>query len=61
MIKCKNCSFSFEGNYCSNCGQTAKTERISFKFLWEDIQHGILHYDKGIVYTVKQLFLNLDM
>lgn len=57
MIKCKNCSFSFEGNYCNNCGQTAKTERISFKFLWEDVQHGILHYDKGIVYTAKQLFL----
>lgn len=25
-------------------------------FLWHDIQHGLLHFDKGIFYTTRQLF-----
>lgn len=57
MIECKNCGHRFEGNFCNHCGQSAKTGRIDIKFLWEDIHHGILHYDKGIVYSAKQLFL----
>ncbi len=57
MTKCKNCGHRFEGNYCNHCGQAAKTGRINLMFLWEDIHHGILHYDKGITYSIKQLFL----
>lgn len=56
MIKCKNCGHLFEGRYCNYCGQSAKTDRINSKFLWEDIEHGILHYDKGMAHTIKQLF-----
>ncbi len=57
MIKCKNCGHHFEGNFCNHCGQSAKTGRINLMFLWEDIHHGLLHYDKGITYSGKQLFL----
>lgn len=57
MTTCKNCGHQFTGNFCNHCGQNAKTSRIDAAFLWEDVQHGILHYDKGILYTVKQLFL----
>lgn len=57
MTTCKNCGHRFEGRYCNHCGQSAKTHRIDAKFLWEDIQHGIIHYDKGITYTLKQLYL----
>lgn len=56
MITCKNCGNLFEGNYCNQCGQSAKTKRINYEFLWEDIQHGLLHYDKGIGYSLKKLF-----
>ncbi|MCU7617199.1 DUF3667 domain-containing protein [Chryseobacterium sp. PBS4-4] len=56
MTICKNCGNSFEGNYCNQCGQSAKTKRINHEFLWEDIQHGLLHYDKGIGYSLKKLF-----
>ncbi len=56
MTTCKNCGNSFEGNYCNHCGQSAKTRRINHEFLWEDIQHGLLHYDKGIGYSLKKLF-----
>lgn len=57
MVECKNCSNEFEGNYCNQCGQPASTHRINFKFLWHDIQHGLFHFDKGIVYSVGQLCL----
>ncbi|CAA7390366.1 hypothetical protein CHRY9393_02670 [Chryseobacterium fistulae] len=48
----------FGGNYCNHCGQSANTKRINAEFLWEDIQHGIFHYDKGIGYSLKKLFEN---
>src|SRR6218665_3469561 len=56
MTKCKNCGNSFNENYCNQCGQSAKTKRINYEFLWEDIEHGLLHYDKGIGYSLKKLF-----
>lgn len=56
MTTCKNCGNLFDGNYCNQCGQSAKTKRINYEFLWEDIQHGLLHYDKGIGYSLKKIF-----
>jgi len=55
MITCKNCGKEFEGNYCNQCGQSASTHRINFKFLWHDIQHGLFHFDKGILFSLWQL------
>ena len=56
MTKCKNCGNVFDGKYCNNCGQSASVKRIDHEFLWDDIQHGILHYDKGLGYSLKKLF-----
>lgn len=55
-IICKNCKHVFHGHYCNNCGQTAETHKINAHFLWHDIQHGLFHFDKGILYSFKQLF-----
>lgn len=55
-IICKNCHQVFKGHYCNNCGQPADTHKINAHFLWHDIQHGLLHFDKGILYSLKQLF-----
>ncbi|MBJ2124119.1 DUF3667 domain-containing protein [Flavobacterium sp. IB48] len=55
-IICKNCHQIFKGHYCNNCGQAAETHKINAHFLWHDIQHGLLHFDKGILYSLKQLF-----
>ncbi|HSY76139.1 MAG TPA: DUF3667 domain-containing protein [Bacteroidia bacterium] len=54
-ITCKNCGFHYKGNFCSNCGQSAETHEMNFHFLWHDIQHGLLHVDKGLFYTIKEL------
>jgi Protein of unknown function (DUF3667) len=53
---CKNCGTSFKGNYCPDCGQTADTHRLNHHFVWHDIQHGLFHFDKGVLYTGKELF-----
>ena len=53
---CLNCNAALQGNYCSNCGQSAETHRINTHYLWHDIEHGLLHLDKGILFTTKELF-----
>lgn len=55
-ITCKNCGQIFKGHFCNNCGQTAETHKINAHFLWHDIQHGLLHFDAGIPYSLQQLF-----
>ncbi|RZJ98961.1 MAG: DUF3667 domain-containing protein [Flavobacterium sp.] len=56
MPTCKNCNTVFNDNFCGNCGQSADTHPINFHYLWHDIQHGIFHFDKGLFYTIKELF-----
>ncbi len=58
IIVCKNCANHFTGNYCNQCGQDAHTGRINSHFLIHEIQHGLFHIDKGIFYTIKQLFIH---
>lgn len=54
---CRNCGESFTGNYCYNCGQKADTPNIDIKFLIHKIRTVLFkRFDKGIIYTSKQLF-----
>lgn len=53
---CLNCHAEITGQFCSNCGQSSKTHKINLHYLWHDIQHGLLHFDKGILFTTKELF-----
>ncbi len=55
---CKNCGqhLILEQKFCPTCGQKADTGRIDFHFLIHEIQHGIFHVDKGILYSIKMLF-----
>lgn len=54
---CKNCGNTFEGNFCNYCGQAAHTHEINAKYIWHDLQHGLFHFDKGILYTLWQLLI----
>lgn len=54
---CLNCGSTLTGKFCASCGQKADTHRISFlHFLTHDLAHGVWHLDKGIPYTLRQLF-----
>lgn len=52
---CKNCDHELTGNFCSHCGQTAKTHKLNMHYIWHEVQHGLIHVDHGIFYTIKQL------
>lgn len=54
---CLNCNSALTGKYCSACGQEAKAEVINWHFVAHDIQHGLLHFDKGLLFTSKQLLI----
>jgi len=53
---CKNCKTQFTGKFCPQCGQSAATHKINHHYIWHDIQHDLLHFDKGILHTSKELF-----
>jgi len=55
MTICKNCGNSFEGNFCNNCGQKAKTERLDWKYISDEAKYTFLHFNGGLTYTLKQL------
>ena len=57
-IICKNCCQQFEGSFCNNCGQSADTQKLDFKFLIRNLQKLFLKYfQKGVLYTSTQLFI----
>ena len=55
--RCLNCNSIVEGNYCSKCGQPIDSSRINIKHLMEELQSGIFHINKGLIYTTKELLL----
>jgi hypothetical protein len=57
MNTCKNCSTSFETKYCPNCGVSVKVKRIDRTFVLHELEHGVLHFEKGFLYTTRELFL----
>ena len=56
MPDCKNCGFQVSQNYCPNCGQPATLKRINGHYITHEIEH-ILHFERGILYTVKALLV----
>lgn len=55
MQTCKNCENQFTGNFCNNCGQSARTYDINFKHVVQEMQHNVFHMDRGFFYTIKEL------
>ena len=54
--KCKNCNTTLVGDFCHNCGQKSATRRITLKSLFRDLSHAFTSADKGIIYTILQLY-----
>lgn len=57
MIRCLSCDRRYEGKYCPDCAQPARTGRITGSYLAHDIPHSVLHVDRGILFTMKELFV----
>ncbi|GAA0893352.1 hypothetical protein GCM10009122_30310 [Fulvivirga kasyanovii] len=54
---CKNCSNSYEGSFCNVCGQSASVRRFNFPYFVKETFFSSLDIEKGLFYTVSQLFL----
>ena len=54
---CKNCGHEFKGNYCNECGQKATVKRFSTRIIFSDIINKVFPLEKGLLYTIRQLFI----
>ncbi|RZK21474.1 MAG: DUF3667 domain-containing protein [Pedobacter sp.] len=54
---CLNCATPISEEFCAHCGQKSTTHRYSIvHFVEHDFVHGVWHVDKGILFTIKELF-----
>lgn len=56
MSNCNNCNNELTGKYCSNCGLAVEMKRIDGHYIMHEIEH-VLHFEKGILLTIKELLL----
>jgi hypothetical protein len=56
-MNCKNCNTEIDSNYCPNCGQAKNLKRIDRHYIVHEIEH-VLHFDRGILYTIRELVIN---
>ena len=56
MPNCKNCNAEVNQKYCGNCGQPITLKRIDGHYITHEIEH-ILHFERGILYTIKELLI----
>lgn len=53
---CRNCSKEVTGKFCSDCGYPRELKRIDGQYITAEIR-SILNFEKGIFYTIKELFV----
>lgn len=58
MPVCNNCHQSFDGKYCSHCGQKGSVGRLSMHEVFHDLFHAITHAEKGLVRVLKELLFS---
>lgn len=57
---CANCDRAVGGadqKFCPACGQPTPAHRIDWHFLGHELEHSVLHMDRGIFYSLKNLML----
>lgn len=56
-MNCKNCNAEVNSKFCPNCGQPTSLKRINGHYIIHEIEH-ILHFERGILYTIRELVTN---
>ncbi|WP_316809125.1 DUF3667 domain-containing protein [Pedobacter agri] len=46
-----------DSKYCPDCGHPSSIKRIDRKYIIHEIEH-VLHFERGILYTIRELILN---
>lgn len=55
--QCRNCKAIVNGKFCSACGQSLHTKRISLPSILHEAFHFFTHLDHGFPFTLKQLLM----
>ena len=53
---CKRCAQEISGHYCANCGNATELRRIDGSYIANEVS-SVLNFDKGILYTIKELLI----
>jgi hypothetical protein len=56
-MSCKNCGNQIQGNFCSNCGQNSKVDRLNLKTFSAELADSVFQVNRGFFYTLKELFI----
>jgi hypothetical protein len=57
---CVNCGRAVtapDQAFCPGCGQPTPVHRIDWHFLGHELEHSVLHMDRGVLYSLKGLML----
>lgn len=57
-MNCKNCNQVTNGNFCSNCGQSTKVDKINLSNFLKELSESIFQINRGFFYTMKALFVS---
>lgn len=55
---CRNCGAQISGNYCHECGQRTKVDKVTFKETFQDIAANFFSINAPFFKTLKLLFIN---
>jgi len=56
MNSCKDCNEAVSGNYCPNCGQAVRLQRIDRKYIFREIASAF-SAERGMLYTIRKMLL----
>ncbi|MCW3465122.1 DUF3667 domain-containing protein [Chitinophaga nivalis] len=55
-MNCKSCNAAVADKYCGHCGNPIALKRVDSHYIIHEVQH-VLHFEKGILYTIKELLI----
>ena len=56
-MNCTNCNTEINSKFCPACGQPKSLKRIDRQYIVHEIEH-VLHFERGILYTIRELTTN---
>ena len=57
---CANCGLAVAGpeqKFCPACGQPTPVHRVDWHFMLHELEHSVLHMDRGILYSIRELMV----
>ena len=56
-VNCNHVATVADQKFCPACGESTPAHRIDWHFIGHELEHSVLHMDRGILYTLRRLML----